>query len=974
MTERPTYCLQIVTALMFLIFSVSVADDLIPLPEDIPPIQQDTIQTDTLRTDSDVDTIIVYSADRVESTVSPRVTTLTGNAKISYREMEITAAKIELWWDEHLVKAEGSLDTIKVKVPIEDEPVSPISSPSTGGGEVRGGNEPDHSGSDSTIIHPELTMPEDTSVIVQKEPDEEPGIEPDTTIIPSSGPTELSGQDRVTPPNPRRSMSRRSSTPVESESPAVTGEDLTPPIPAQQHYTLKDSIVWKGLPRMKDGSQVITGERMTYDLRTRRGRVIHGKTGLQDGVYHGDQIKKVDKNVYYICSGYYTTCDHDPPHYSFWSRDVKMMIKDRVIARPLVLNFGPVPVLIFPYGVFSSKGGRQSGLIIPTYGESASQGRYFRNLGYYWAASDYWDVKTNLNFYEEHGVQLYSNLRYTKRYRLNGNISGSFINEQKKWDLRIIHRHTLSPSANLNVNAYFVSDGSYLKDYSLNPDERLRQKIQSNATLSKSWPGTPWSGSVNLSYTEDLATGASSKTIPQISFRGNSPLIPAPEGLEPDDQSWYHKFYYSYSGLALNRQTVTVSSITEDGVTTSTIDSRYRAGIKHDVSLTAQPKPIGYISVTPRFSYTESWYDEWFEYNLMDDGSVDTVKQDGFRARRTFDGRVQMNTKLYGLFYPKVFSIEAIRHTLSPSLGFTYTPDFSEPRWGYYKVFQDTTGLDVYYDEFASNNIFGGTPRREQMSMSISIRNLFEYKRIVDDKEVNGELFSFALNTSHNFIADSLKWANLGSSLQLRPFGGQLGELTGLSLVFSASHSFYELATDPVSGYKRTVNRYTSGGLRLLNFDMTSGFSITGQMLEGDQNDHADNDTTLILRQARDRFDSPVWNPDPVPWSVGVSLRYGENHSDPDNVRKDAWASMKMELQATENWKVSYSTRFDLHNHRVVSGNVSLYRDLHCWEGRLTWNPMGINRGFYLIINIKSPQLRDVKVEKRRGGGGFFGY
>ena len=914
----------------------------IPLPEDIPPVDPDTVQTDSLltdtsRTESDADTIIVYSADRVESTVNPRVTILTGNAKISYRTMEITAARIEMWWDEHLVKAEGQLDTVKVRVPIE----------------------PGHQG---------LTMPQqDTSIVVQEDPEED--IEQDTIMV------HPSDQDTLSPPKPRRSMTRRSSTSVEGESPAVIGDELTIPARPSQQFTTKDSIVWRGLPRMKDGSQIITGERMTYDLRTQRGRVIHGKTGLQDGVYHGERIKKIDKNIYYVSSGHYTTCDHDPPHFSFWSRDVKMMIKDRVIARPLVLHFGPVPVMIVPYGVFSARGGRQSGLIIPTYGESSGQGRYFRNLGYYWAASDYWDVKTTLNFFEEHGVQLYSNLLYAKRYRLNGNLSGSFVNEQKKWDMRFDHRHKLSPSANLNVNAYFVSDGSYLKDYSLNQDERLRQKIQSNATLSKSWPGTPYRGSINLSYTEDLATGASSKTIPQINFsRGQSPMFPPPEGLEPDDQLWYHKFYYSYNGLALNRQSVTATPITENNVTSYTENSRYRAGIKHDVSMTAQPKPLGHISLTPSFYYTESWYDEWFEYYRLDDGTVDTVKQNSFRARRTFNGRVLMSTKLYGMFYPKVFTIEAIRHTLSPSLGFSYTPDFSEPRWGYYKIFPDSTGRDVYYDEFASNDIFYGTPRTEQMSMSISIQNLFEYKQLIDDKEVKGELFSFGLNTSHNFVADSLKWSNLGSSLQLRPFGGQVGTMTGLSLVVSASHSFYQLATDPATGTKRTVNRYTSGGLRLLDFNMTSGFSISGQALEGDQSDPSYNDTTLIQRQPVDRFDSQVWNPSPVPWTAGVSLRYSENHSDPDNIRKDAWASMNIEMQATKNWKVAYSTRFDLHNHKVVSGNITLYRDLHCWEGRLTWNPIGINKGFYLIINIKSPQLRDVKVEKRRGGGGFFGY
>ncbi len=86
---------------------------------------------------------------------------------------------------------------------------------------------------------------------------------------------------------------------------------------------VRDSIYWKGLPRLLDGAQVITGREMVYNLKSKRGRVTEGTTDYLDGYYHGHTIKKVDEDVYNIHSGFYTTCDLKQPHYGFWSRDMK---------------------------------------------------------------------------------------------------------------------------------------------------------------------------------------------------------------------------------------------------------------------------------------------------------------------------------------------------------------------------------------------------------------------------------------------------------------------------------------------------------------------------------------------------------------------------------------------------------------------------------------------------------------------------
>jgi hypothetical protein len=74
----------------------------------------------------------------------------------------------------------------------------------------------------------------------------------------------------------------------------------------------------------------------------------------------------------------------------------------------------------------------------------------------------------------------------------------------------------------------------------------------------------------------------------------------------------------------------------------------------------------------------------------------------------------------------------------------------------------------------------------------------------------------------------------------------------------------------------------------------------------------------------------------------------------------------------TKNWSLSYNNRVDIVTGEIVSSGFSFYRDLHCWEGRFIWNPTGVGQGFFIKINVKAPGLQDLKVEKRKGVGGFF--
>lgn len=850
---------------------------------------EDTLALDTTRAGSELDTVVNYSAKKVDFTFNPRITTLTGKAKVSYKAMILTAHRIDVHWNEDLIYAWGKLDTLSLDS-------------SEGGG---------------------------------------------------------------------------------------------------------DTLVWKDLPRMKDGRDITDGKTMVYHMKTRKGKVSEGVTEYDDGICHGTTIKKVGDNVLNIRSGYYTTCDHEEPHYHFWARDLKLIVKKKIVARPVVLYFGPVPVAIIPFAVFPASGGRHSGLIVPTYGESAAQGRYFRDLGYYWVPNDYFDATGMLDFYEKFGIQFTADTRYVLRYRFSGNLAGSLVNKryedrvENRWHVRTSHKHTLSPSMTLNIHGEFQSDASYQKDISENAYDRMKQFIKSDATLSKRWPGTPYSGSVNVNHHEVLTSGEVSQWLPQVRFsRSKSPVFPQPEDAKPEDARWYNQLYYSYSGDGKMRRSVKVDKFTryedvpDDTIRIKIVEYskhpwRYKSGVKHDMNFSASQKPFTYFSLTENIGYTEAWFDEWLSYHQNPDTTVESTKHEEFRARRTYSSSISLGTSLYGLFNPGLFGIEALRHKLDPGLSFTYRPDFSEPRFGYYQKFRDTSGKEQFYDRF-DGNLYGATPRTESRSLRINVGNLFQYKRMKDDKEIKGDLFDLHLSTAHNFAADSLKWSNLSSLFKFSPRigtekkGGISSMFTGFSVNLRGNHSFYALKTDPDSESKIEVNQPAPDFLRLVNFDLSLSFNLRSSRgaafrdtasfrRDFESMESGPGKQLEIEREEEPEEEEPGWKPIPIPWDASISFHYSENHRNPDNITKNITSGLNLSVDVTPNWSVGYNTHFDLDRKCVTLSGFNIRRDMHCWVGILNWTPVGSGRGYYVRIAIKSPQLQDVKVEKRKGRTGIIG-
>ena len=777
----------------------------------------------------------------------------------------------------------------------------------------------------------------------------------------------------------------------------ITAEGLpdTIYVPADNGIDSVKEVITIQLPVLSDAGDVMHGNKMVYNFKTEKGRVIKGRTEFEGGYYLGESIKRVTSQIINLSHGYFTTCENkEKPHYHFRSRRIKLIVNDKVIAKPVILYFGSVPVAALPFAVFPIKKGRHSGVIIPTYGESATEGRFIRGLGYYWAPNDYFDTSIKLDYFDRSGVIFRGDLNYALRYILNGRISGSYTRKnfitgqrQQRWDLLISHRQVIDPTASFQISGSFVSDNSFYKDYSSNFSTRLNRQIRSTATFSKSWPEKRLSLSANISQVRDVERGSISRTFPQIRFSmSQRSLFGKSENRfanrfdrsrnSQSERRWYESIYFSYSSNLYN-------SVTRGG----SLPERMTRYINHNVNLNMNTpqKIFGWLTLGQSFRYDERWYDRYkknrFNYET---NSVETDTVSGFAARRTFSHSLNASTNIYGMFTPNIGNIKAIRHVVSPSLSFSYQPDFSEDKWGYVDTFDDTSGQEVYAQRLMDGVSIGGQKR-----VSFSMRNLFQMKVKDGEKEKKFDLFSLNFSSGYNFEADSLKLSNLTSS-----FRSRIGR--NININMTANHSFYKY--DVASG--RTINQMLLSDwdsikklrfLRLNNFRFSATIRLQGKKRssgkpkqkespEQKQAEFYDPVTGESISEQEyydrlyhpggDRFEvNDRFSGLDIPWRASLSLSFSLNKYNPLNPVKNYYLDITgMEVQLTKNWKINYSAHYDLEKKQIVNHSFTFYRNLHCWEARLTWRPSGIGgNSYYLKINVKAPQLRDLKYEQRGG-------
>lgn len=759
--------------------------------------------------------------------------------------------------------------------------------------------------------------------------------------------------------------------------------------------SLVDTLGATDFPVLKQtGQEDFQGQTMIYDLMTQRGKVSAGRTKMEEGNYFGEKVTRVNADVYLMEKGYYTTCDlEEHPHFYFYSQQMKLLTDKIIIARPVVLYIADVPLMALPFAVFPQKKGRSSGFIMPSYDyRPSSGGRAIKGLGYYWAMSDYSDFKMTGTFWDQYEeFSLRSVLRYKKRYRISGNIDASMVSERSalnspatwKWKLKFNHSQTIDPSFSIRADGQLSGDANFDRNYSHDQDERLNTKLHSGISVNKKFESISSSLSLSGTYDENLQVtrrvgempessgillAGPTMALPSFRFNRSSAPIFTVKGKET---RWYNSFRWSYNNTFSNKRKWSYLSyenpdtllgdslLWEEDI----VDTR---SWNHSMGISGNTQVMNVLKLVGSVSYRDAWGFRYLdpvldasEQAFIDTltGAIKTTEVEGFIRRGTFSTSASLNTKLYGIFPVHLGALQAIRHTLTPSISLKYTPDFSTDFWGYTETLTDTGGGVHQFDRFVGSDL-GATPSNDALSMNYSLNNVFDYKRFKNDVVSKGQFFTWSLGGSYNFKADSLKASDINNSFKLN-----LGK--NFSLNPRATFEIYErdsTGSQKINTFRspRMTRASFSFGYRLQG-DAPGGLRSAKQEPASEDSVDTESSGGLILADTKAARGGRGGKP---AWTANFSFSYSFNHQNPlDEAKQTFNLGTSFKFNLSENWGLTYNPRFNLMDKKLVSGSVGVTRDLHCWRMSLTWTPMGRWGGLNLLIRPKARQLQDLKVE-----------
>lgn len=721
-----------------------------------------------------------------------------------------------------------------------------------------------------------------------------------------------------------------------------------------------------GTPDFTQGDQQFRSQNIRYNFQTKKGKIGYVITKEGEGYIHGDVVKKDPENNFFISNGQYTTCNLDTPHFSITSRKLKMISNSKIVTGPAFLTIEQVPTpLLIPFGFFPNKKGRSSGIIFPAFGESTQRGFYFQRLGYYFGLNDNLNLALTTDLYTKGSKVFDASSVYKKRYRYSGNLRLSYaytVNSEKELpdysvtkDFHISWTHSKDSKANpnssfsANVNA---GTSRYYQNTISSVSNFLSNTFQSSVSYGYSFPDKPINLGVAVNHSQNIITRDLQITAPDIALNV-SRITPFKRKLAVGAQKWYEKIGLNYSMRASN------SIQTKDTLLfrSQTLDEM-RNGVQHNLPINTSFNILKFYNFSPSVSYTERWYFKTTEYKWdSENRKVDTITTNKFATAREYSVSASMTTRIYGMYQFKHGKIAAFRHVLTPSASFTYRPDFSDAKYGYYKNYQaDTLGTIRQYSIF-QNALFGSPSAGKFANLGYSLDNNLEMK--VRTKTDTGDAFkkiklfeTLRLSGAYNMIADSLR---------LSPFtiSGRTTLLERFFINFSGVMNPY--AFDSLN---RDINRYlvdTQGKLaRLTSANVALNFSLNQKQKDRTSTKYSQQEIDYINQHPEEYIDFNI------PYNLTVAYVFSYSRTGNAAVGRSQSASFNGDVNLTPKLKIGFNSWYDITNGKFTNFGLNFYRDLHCWEMRMNWIPFGFQESWNFQINVKASILQDLKLLKRK--------
>jgi LPS-assembly protein len=297
----------------------------------------------------------------------------------------------------------------------------------------------------------------------------------------------------------------------------------------QENLTLHADSIWfdkrsneagaKGKVTLLEKGGTLVGDDLLLNFTSGQARLSHAKAHLTEEGFHlsGKTIERLDANNYRITSGDFTACTATPPAWKFGASTVEVEVGGYASAKNMVFYLRDVPVFYLPYFFYPVKTERESGLLIPRVGLSNKRG-FETYLSYYQVLGRNMDATLLLDNYSLAGIGKGLEYRYilgeanrgeTFFYHVSG-IGGSKDVYGGRWE----HSGVLPGEISLRANLEYVSDRSYLQDFTVDAKDYNRELVESYLYLSRAWDKTDLSAQGE--YLNNLSTSTTAYPLSRL--------------------------------------------------------------------------------------------------------------------------------------------------------------------------------------------------------------------------------------------------------------------------------------------------------------------------------------------------------------------------------------------------------------------------------------------------------------------------
>ena len=751
-----------------------------------------------------------------------------------------------------------------------------------------------------------------------------------------------------------------------------------------------------GTPVFKMGNDEYQSDTMAFNFKTKKGLISSVYTQQDEGFLTSELSKRGADGEMFLRHGRYTTCDDPHPDFYLAMSRAKVRPGKDVVFGPTYLVVADVPLpLAIPYGFFPFTKSYSSGLIMPTYGDETERGFYLRDGGYYFAINDKMDLKLIGEIYTKGSWGLSAASNYRKRYKYSGSFYASYQNtingeknmpdysKQTSFKIQWSHRQDskANPYSQLSASVNFATS-SYERN-NLTSMYNPQAMTQSTRTSSVSWSTTFSSIGMTLSTTtnlnQNMRDSTISLTLPDLNI-SIARFYPFKRKKKVGAERWYEKLSMSYTGHLSNSITTK-----EDKLLHSSLTRDWKNGMQHTIPISGNFTLFSYLNVNPSFNFTDRTYfnkthKSWDAVNQRE--VTDTLS--GFYNVYNWNLSLSASTKLYGMWVPsrKIFGdkIQAIRHVITPTVSFSYAPDFSASRYGYYEQYQKTDADgNVTMVEYSPYQMgaYGVPGKGKTGSLSFDLSNNLEMKVKSDDDSTGFKKISlideFRLGMSYNFATDVRPLSDLSTSLRIK-----LSKSYTLNL--STTFASYVYEADSVGATPRISDSKTYWGMgkfgRFQSISQNLSYTLSndkiakffkrlrGEKVDKDKDkdrDHnnddewdsgvetnVDEDMEKAKHGAKRKGTSKAETDEDgymafqMPWSI--SLGYGITVREDQTLSKFNYNTMRYPYKISQNlnisgnlrisdgWNISFSSGYDFDNKKISMTTASLSRDLHCFN------------------------------------------